>query len=71
MKVPWHNLKNEAIILDIDKISILAVPKAFQWDQKESENFAQKLKQEKIAFLEMLMQEKAKTAQEGCVVIHG
>ncbi len=58
LKIPWKNLKNDPIFVEIDQIIALAVPKLQrEYNQKEEEEEQYKKKLDKLKELD---EEKAK-----------
>eukprot|EP00761_Pharyngomonas_kirbyi_P006243 gb/GECH01006249.1/.p1 GENE.gb/GECH01006249.1/~~gb/GECH01006249.1/.p1 ORF type:complete len:2936 (+),score=680.48 gb/GECH01006249.1/:1-8808(+) len=54
LKIPWTNLKGKPVIAEIDDLFIVAKPKkSCEWDEKEEEERAQAVKQQKLASFEL------------------
>lgn len=55
LKVPWHNIKNEPLLIEIDRVFLIAEPKdKVNWDESEVKRREQQQKQEKLKWIEIM-----------------
>lgn len=65
LKVPWHNLKNEPLVVIIERVFILAVPNDGSWDDTKQQQREQAMKQDQLTRIEMMRATQTDQDQQG------